>query len=54
MVACQLESEEKEEDDGMVTLDVTIDEQLLRLIDSSEAGFHSVTTQREAGAPVSD
>ena len=42
------ESKEKEED-GMVTLVVTMEEQLLRMIDSSEEGFHTVAAQRETG-----
>ena len=32
MVACQLESEEKKEENKMVTLAVTIDEELLRML----------------------
>ena len=35
MVACQLESEENEEEDKMVTIAVTIDEELLRRLEAS-------------------
>ena len=35
MVGCQLESEENEEEDKMVTVAVTIDEQLLRRLETS-------------------
>ena len=35
MVACQLKSEENEEENKMVTLAVTIDEQLLRRLETS-------------------
>ena len=48
MVACQLESEEKEK--KMVTIAVTIDEELLNRIDASlrfEEGLR--ITQRETG-----
>ena len=35
MVACQLESEENEEENKMVTVAVTIDEELLRRLEAS-------------------
>ena len=35
MVACQLDSEENEEEDKMVTIAVTIEEQLLRRLGTS-------------------
>ena len=42
-----LESEENEEEDKMVTIVVTIDEELLRMADNSlhmgEEGIHSIT-----------
>ena len=38
MVACQLESEENEEENKMVTVAVTIEEELLRRL---EASLHS-------------
>ena len=52
MVACQLESEENEEENKMVTLAVTIDEQLLRRLETSlhleEEGLHFIK-ERETG-----
>ena len=44
MLACQLKSEEKE--DGMVTIAVTIDEELLRRVDAS---VHMGEKEGEAG-----
>ena len=52
MVACQLESEENEEEDKMVTVAVTIDEQLLRRLETSlhsgEEGLH-FTREKDSG-----
>ena len=53
MVACQLESEENEEEDKMVTIAVTIEEQLLRRLEASlhleEEGLHLNREKRETG-----
>ena len=46
MVACQLESEENEEENKMVTVAVTIDEQLLRRL---EASLHLGEKEGETG-----
>ena len=50
--ACQLESEENEEENKMVTIAVTIDEQLLRRLEASlylgEEGLHFVR-ERDSG-----
>ena len=47
MLACQLESEEKKEENEMVTIVVTVDQELLRMADASlrmeEEGLHSIT-----------
>ena len=52
MVTCQLESEENEVEDKMVTVAVTIDEQLLRRLEASlhsgEEGLHSIR-ERDSG-----
>ena len=47
MLACQLESDEKmEEETKTVTIEVTIEKELLRRVDSS--GLHFIT-QRQTG-----
>ena len=52
MVACQLESEENEEENKMVTIAVSIDEQLLRRLETSlhlgEEGLHFIR-ERDSG-----
>ena len=48
MLACQLESEEKEEETKTATIAVTIDEELLRRVEAS--GLHFIT---ERGTGVS-
>ena len=53
IAACQLESEENEEENKMVTIAVTIDEELLRRLDEAslhlgEEGLHFIK-ERETG-----
>ena len=45
MVACQLESEEKKKENKMVTVAVTIDEELLRMVEASVRFGEDMTTQ---------
>ena len=52
MVACQLESEEKE--DGLVTIAVTIDMELLRRIDASGGFGEDMTTQPKSKLAIKD